>query len=131
MVLCGDVNCPGVDGTCVDDSLALLLDSLGLHQLLTSPTRDDSLLDILATDTAESLSDVEIDNAGCISDHRLVHANITFSVPITRVMTSTFWNIKNIVQASFEAVLRHSVLFESPATTVDAFTDQMVNIITD
>ena len=57
LVLCGDVNCPGVDGTCVDDSLASLLDSLGLDQLVTSPTRDDSLLDILATDTAESLSD--------------------------------------------------------------------------
>ena len=28
LVLCGDVNCPGFDGTCVDDSLALLLDSL-------------------------------------------------------------------------------------------------------
>ena len=39
--------------------------------------------------------------------------------------------MKKIVPASFETVLRHSVLFTSPATTVDAFTDQMVNIITD
>ena len=132
LVLCGDVDCPGVDGTCVDDSLASLLDSLGLDldQLVTSPTRDDNLLDILATLTAESLSDVEIDDAGCISDHRLVHANLAFSVPTTHVIKSTFRNIKKIVSASFETVLTHSVLFESPATTVDAFTDQMVNVIT-
>ena len=75
LVLCGHLNCPGVNGTCVDDSLASLLDSLGLDQLVTSPTRDDNLLDILATDTVESLSDVEVDDAGCISDHWLVHAN--------------------------------------------------------
>ena len=101
-VLCGDVNCPGVDGTCVDNSLASMLDSLGLDQLVTSPTCDDNLMDILATDTSESLSDVEIDDAGCISDHRLVHANLAFSVPTTRVITSTFRNIKMIIPASFE-----------------------------
>ena len=117
LVLCSDVNCPGVDGTRVDNSLASLLDSLGLDQLFTSPTRVDNLLDILATDTAESLSDVEIDDAGCFSDHWLVHANLAFSIPTTHVITSTFRNIKKIVPASFETVLRHSVLFTSPATT--------------
>ena len=125
-MLCGDVNCPGIDGTCV--SLASLLDSLGLDQLVISSTRDDNLLDILATDTTESLTDVEIDDSGCISD--LVHANLALRVPTTRVITSTF-HIKKIVPASFEIVLRHSVLFASPATTVDAFTGQMVNVITD
>ena len=60
-MLCGDDNCPGldVDGTCVDDSLVSLLDSLRLDQLVTSPTCDDNLLNILATDTVESLSDIE------------------------------------------------------------------------
>ena len=106
-----------------------MLDSLGLDQFVTSPTRDDNLLDILAIDTAESLSDVEIDDAGCISDLRLVHANLAFSVPTTRVITSTFLNIKKIVPALIETVLMHSVLFASPATTVDAFTDQVVNVI--
>ena len=111
LVLCGDVNCSGVDDTCVDDSLSSLLDSLGLDQLVTSPTRDDNLLDILANDTAESLSDVEIDNAGGISDHRLVHANLTFSLPKSRVITSTFRNIKKIHPASSETALRHSVVW--------------------
>ena len=108
-----------------------MLDSLRLDQLVTSPTRDNNLLDILATDAAESQSDIEIDNAGCISDHRLVHANLAFSVPTTRIITSTFRNIKKIVLASYKTVLRHSVLFVSSATTVDAFTDQMVTVITD
>ena len=83
------------------------------------------------TDTAESLSDVEIDEASCITAHRLVHANLAFTVQTTHVITSTFRRIKKIVPASFETVLRHSVLFAAPTTTVDAFTDQMVNVITD
>ena len=127
LILCGDVNCPSVDGTCTDDSL---VDSSELDKFITSPTRDDNLLDILATDTAESLSNVEIGDAGGISDHRLVHANLAFSVPTTRIMTSTFRNMKKIVTASFETVLRNSI-FTSTAITVDAFIDQMINIITD
>ena len=85
----------------------------------------------MATDTTESLSNVETVDAGCIADQRLVHADLALKVSTTRVNTSTFRNIKEIVPASFETVLRHSVLFASPATTVDAFTDQMVNVITD
>ena len=83
LVLCGDISCPGVDRSCVDDSLALLLASLGLDQLVTSPTRDENLLDILATDTTELLSEVEINDACCISDYRLVHANLAVSLPKT------------------------------------------------
>ena len=104
---------------------------LGLNQVVISPTRDDNLLDIWTTDTAVSLSDVQIDDAGCISDNRLKHVNLAFGVPTIRVSTSTFRSIKKIVPASFGTVLRHSVLFASPATTVDALTDQMVDVITD
>ena len=41
----------------VDDSLASLLDSLGLDQLVKSPTptRDDNLLDIVVNDTAVAM----------------------------------------------------------------------------
>ena len=83
------------------------------------------------TDAAESLSDAEIDDASCISVHRLVHANLAFRVQTTHVITSTFLKNKKIVLVSFETVLRHPVLFASPTTTVDAFTHQMVNVITD
>ena len=60
-----------------------------------------------------------------------VHTNLAFSVSTTCIITVACRNIKKIVPASFKTVLRHSVLFASPATTVDAFTNQMVNVITD
>ena len=37
--LCGDVNCPGADDSSVDGELADSLESVGLKQLVTQPTR--------------------------------------------------------------------------------------------
>ena len=39
IIVCGDLNCPGVDGTHVDNELAAAFDSFGLFQLVQSPTR--------------------------------------------------------------------------------------------
>ena len=50
LLLCGDFNCPGVDGTCVDDDLQCLLESFGFDVLVNEPTRAGNLLDILASD---------------------------------------------------------------------------------
>ena len=61
----------------------------------------------------------------------MVHGNLALRVQTTHVITSTFRKIKKIVPASFATVLWHSVLFESPATIVDEFTNPMVNVITD
>ena len=55
LVLC---NCLGVIGTCLDVGLASLLDSLRLDQLVESPTCNENILNILATDAADLLSDV-------------------------------------------------------------------------
>ena len=43
LVVCGDVNCPGPTPSSVDVALAEILDSLGLTQLVGSPTRDNNL----------------------------------------------------------------------------------------
>ena len=60
LVLCDDINCLGVDGIYLSDGLVSLLDSIRLDQLIKSSTRNENiLLDILATDTAESVSDME------------------------------------------------------------------------
>ena len=42
----------------------------------------------------------------------------------------SFRKIKNIILSDFEATLYHSELFSSPATSVDAFTDQLVSVVT-
>ena len=44
---CGEVNCPGLNGACVGNGLASLLDSLRLEQLVSSPTPGDNIFNIL------------------------------------------------------------------------------------
>ena len=57
LVLCGDINCLGVDGTCLHDGLVLLLVSLEVNQFAISPTYNN-FLDIWETDAAASISKV-------------------------------------------------------------------------
>ena len=121
LLLCGNVNCPGSNGSCVDD---------GQASLVSSPTRGDNILDILATDTIGLLSDVHIDDAGCISDHRLVLASLSVGRLTDRVIEHTCRNIRRIVPSSFESSLRQSSLFTVLATTTHTFTNQLVDVVT-
>ena len=49
LLLCGDLNCPGVDDSTVTTGLAVALQQLGLTQHVCRPTRKNHLLDIIAT----------------------------------------------------------------------------------
>ena len=55
----------------------------------------------------------------------LVHANLTFSVPNTRVITSTFRNIEKAVPASFETALRYFSRHLPPPSTRWSTSSQM------
>ena len=72
LLLCGDLNCPGLDSGHPDADMADLIDSFVLTQLVHQPTRDENLLDVLATEDPTTISDLFIDAAGLISDHRLL-----------------------------------------------------------
>ena len=77
IVVCGDLNCPGPLPDQVDARLAAAFNSLGLSVLVNAATRDESLLDVLAS----SLSGVDVDDAGQISNHRLVTARLVVHNP--------------------------------------------------
>ena len=64
VILCGDPNCKGPDGTEVDDGLALLLSSLGLEHMIHMLTRGSALLDVLASDAPDIFTDVHFIDAG-------------------------------------------------------------------
>jgi len=49
IIVCGDLNCPGVDVMLPDDKLTDVFDSFGMSQLVRSPTRDENVLDVLAS----------------------------------------------------------------------------------
>ena len=52
-MLCGDFNCPGCDSVSIDTVLDDVLSSRDLEQLVSAPTRADSLLDLVVS-AAES-----------------------------------------------------------------------------
>jgi len=67
--------------------------------------------------------------AGLLSDHRLVTANLTIRCPKANVAYD--WRkLRDITTGQFEAALRQSELFSTPATTTDAFTDQLTRVVT-
>ena len=51
---------------------------------------------MLATDARRTISEVNVDDAGCIYDHRLVLANLKFSRSDRCTIESTYHNIWKI-----------------------------------
>jgi len=64
LMLCGDVDCASATGLGLDERLSTTLMELGLTQHITQPTRDDRLLDIVASDDAVPVC------SECASDER-------------------------------------------------------------
>ena len=128
IIVCGDLNCPGVDSTHVDDELAAALDSFGLFQLIRSPTRSDNVLDVLASVNPTAVFGAQVSDACYISDHRLITANIIVRSerPKTRY---TARNVKTIDPSKFQEALESSELFTQPAATVDDFADQLKTVV--
>ena len=69
--MCGDLNCPGIDSKHIHDDLSSLLESFDLTQHVKSPTRDHHICDIFASEVPATVSNLTVDDAGLISDHRL------------------------------------------------------------
>ena len=121
MLMCGDFN---------DVDITDILDTFGLNQHVKAPTRSDNLLDLLISDNSVAVSDVRVDDAGCVSDHRLITARIGFGTASRPPIRRTVRNIKKIDIGQFEAALRSSSLFTNPADSADAFSEQMEDVIT-
>jgi hypothetical protein len=78
-------NCRSDDETRIDDKLAVMLESCGPTQLVTSPTRDDNLLEVPASSNLASISDVQVDDGGLMYVHRLITTH-----------TATRWTVKTV-----------------------------------
>jgi len=70
-----------------------------------------------------------VDDAGLVSDHRLVAANISVYRRAVRAVPKSFRPIRKIDTDEFEQSLWNSELFSSPATTVDGFAEQLKHIV--
>ena len=76
LLLCGDVNCARTDAGNIDDDLQSAFDSFGLTRHVNTPTRGDNLLHIIVTEDPLAVSGLSVDDAGLVSDHRLVLAKL-------------------------------------------------------
>ena len=59
-VVCGDLNCPGPTSMSVAEDLAATFDAFGLSQHVCWPTRNDNVLDVLATDDIITAGEVRV-----------------------------------------------------------------------
>jgi hypothetical protein len=129
IILYGDLNCRGVDGACIDADLALLFDSLGLTQFVACATREDSLLDVFTSSDPITVTNVHVDDAGHLPDHRLVAVRIVATR--LKVKVNYIWlNIKALDLTEFERLMRQSVLFSGPDNSAEGFVDQMAAVVT-
>ena len=128
LVVCGDVNCPGPTTSSVDVGLAEMLDSLGLTQLVGSPTHDNNLLDVLALTSSTLITNVAVDDAGLISDHRIVTANVNVRSPKPTV-AYTWRQLQKVDPSTFESAIRQSELFTSPAVGTNDYPEQLVCVV--
>ena len=88
LLLCGDMNCAGTDADNINDNLRSMFDTFGLTQHVNTPTWGDNLLDIIVIEDSLAVSGLSINNAGLVSDHRLVLATL-WARPAPRQPTSS------------------------------------------
>ena len=93
-----------------------------MEQHVHSPTRDERLLNILACSDDQLIHDVIVDDAGTMSDHRLIKASFHVSKRWTPV-TYKFRPLSKMDFDSFEQSLLSSSLFTDPDNIVDSFVD--------
>ena len=116
--------------TTVDERLDDVLDSFGLTQHVNQPTRINNLLDIIASDANLPVSDVVVDDAGNVSDHRLVTCKLTINRPTSPAVPFQYRRINSIDVNSFQNALRASSLFSHPAASVDDYAEQIRSVVT-
>jgi hypothetical protein len=127
-VVCGDFNCPGKDGTQLDDRLQEVLSCYNQLQLVTQSTHQaGNLLDlVIVPDQAEEfVCDVSVHSL-LFSDHSLVRCRL--GVPPSRPSTVsyTYRNIKRIDLQSFRHGVRDSQLYDPDVLesfSTDAYTE--------
>lgn len=130
LIVCGDFNCPGVDGH-ISEKLDDVLTSHGLHQLVQQPTRGGNLLDIIAVSNPAIINHIRVVDSAAVSDHSLIVASLQSRRPLPSVIQFVSRNLKRLNHAEFEARLRDSALFKAPASTADGFAAQLQSVVTD
>ena len=130
LIITGDFNCPGLDGSRVGVDLESLLHSFDLIQHVKQPTRLSNLLDLLITvDGSNLVSDIDVCESGDISDHRIITFKLQFILERIKPQPYSFRQIRKMNLAEFERNINASEIFTSPADTSDGYLDQIESVV--
>jgi len=129
VVVCGDLNAPGIDQYSLHSALQEVLDTYGLVQHIRQPTRGNNLLDIIAGEPECNIFNATVLPSNLVSDHCLIVCNIGILNKINSVKHFTCRNLKQINITAFEDAIFNSALFSAPAPNVEAFSTQVSTVI--
>ena len=131
LLICGDFNFAGDGG--VAKELVDLLDEHELSQFVSVPTRDNNILDILATCETDAVvtSEVIVTNLGLPFDHNLVSCKLLVELELQPPVKQTFRDYKSIDVSKFRRMLSESPLFTAPEASAADYADQIETITTE
>ena len=132
-IICGDLNCPGPNGTkgLVGKELLEVIDGYSLTQHVVRPThQSDNLLDhILSPHGIECVEDVIVCDVG-LSDHYLVKCKVASTITRQPIIRATFRNWKRLDLEMFRQKIRMSSVYQQPAASADSYAIQLEEDIT-
>jgi hypothetical protein len=98
-------------------------------QHVRRPTHLNQLLDIITTDDSLSVSEKQVDDASCISDHGLLIVLIDVQSSAKKSAAKNYPRISDINPLEYEIKLRASSLSTSATSTVEAFAERMEKVV--
>ena len=132
-------NSPDKNSNTINARLTAVLELFGLVQTVSGPTRGNNFLKILAHNflvlqTMDGLmmqtvctiiecfvNNVRVDDADCMSDHRMTLAQLASGWRHLKPVLFSFHRLKQLNFDFFENCLNSSSLFASPATSANGF----------
>lgn len=128
IVICGDFNCPGDSYSSISTHLSHTLDSFNFTHQVTSPTRNNNILDIIASNSPTLILSTSVVSSHHISDHSLVTTVMNIKKPPPPIITRTWRSLNRINYSLLDNALLKSELVTNPAVTVDDYVSS-INLI--
>ena len=121
-ILCGDLNCPGTVSGMASEQLIDILHNINFIQYINKPTRENNLLDIIASNCCNSvIISTAVHESSLISDHRLVTASLNLSSHTHSSTTRTWRPLHSIDYTALDNFLISSPLVTNPIQDVDTY----------
>ena len=129
VLLCGDFNCPGDNEKTVAVQLSDILDALNFTNEVSQATRNNNILDIIATNSSSFLLSTSVSSSHHISVHLLIISVLNINKPLPPATTRLYRPLSRINYDQLDDSLLLSALVTNPAVEVDDYVNQINRIV--